>query len=130
MAAEIRYRVTVEGTETAGDYTAPDPRVDSGLRTIASLQEGAGRNIRMVSAATLDLTSADLRDGVGDVRFIAVRPTGVCEISRAGTAGEVWRIAANGWFLVELAAGQVTTFRLVNQAGVTISVRLVIAGGE
>lgn len=130
MPAEVRYRVVVETTEVAGDYAVAHPVVDSLNRTIASLQEANDRNIRLAIAETLDLNTANLRGGVADVRFLLVRPTGVCEISRAGTAVEVWRIAANGWFLIELPTGQVTTFRLVNQAGAIISVRIIIAGGE
>lgn len=106
--AEIRYNLTVEGTETANDYTSPSPARTSGAIQVQSLSFISERLVTVGAGATLDLDTTSELGGKGSdayqTQFVAIRPSKAVYVSRNGATAEEWQVAANGWMLMQLVA--------------------------
>jgi hypothetical protein len=133
--AQIRYQLTIQGTETDGVFSSPSPNIDSGLRTI-TVVEFNKMFFTLAGAAALDLDSAEKRGGILDVEFLSIRSTQVLLLSRANTDAEEWRIAANEWFMAPIhdATGghpsRFQDFRIENTSGGTVANVTMIIGGN
>mgnify|MGYP003143415623 CR=1 FL=1 len=126
--AELRYRLVIDGTQTSGDFTDPDPTRDSGDVTIASLTGLAKMQLNVAATSTLDLDSALERAGVLKVQFLAIYSPTALFISREGTASEEWELAAGGWFMVHLTTNITDDIKIRNATGAAVVAEVYLGG--
>ena len=128
---ELRLQVTVEGTDTAGDYNSPSPSRDSGKVVIASIDRINERIEYLGAGESLTLDSAVLRGGVTAPEFVAIHADNNVLVGRTAGAEE-WSLKKDGWMVV----GPLTTCSTIRVAddGVATTADktkvLIIIGGD
>jgi hypothetical protein len=132
--ASLRYKITVEGSETGQDYSTASPNRNSGPVEVANLTWLGERTVRIAHGQTYNLNSDDLLggelDGVADsskVHFVAIKTDQLLKVSKTNVAAEEWTLAEGGWFLSHLnVAGG--TIHLENSSGAAATVLIILGG--
>ena len=126
--AQARYSIRLEGTETSGDYAAPDPRLDTGFLNL-TVDEGTTIRMAVADPSTTDFNTDQLKGGVNDVRLVAISASGAATVVRTGNAaGTGWPLRAGGWFLADTGTGVSANFSVINDAGAANTLTVHILG--
>lgn len=111
---ELRYRLVIDGTQVASDFTDPDPTRDSGQITLTGLTALGRIQMEIAPAAAFSLSDQGRRAGVNEVRFVAITAPAPIFISKTDVATERWALQANGWFMCHQVDGLIEPIILRN----------------